>query len=104
MVVSGYDFSPIKRAANGIGQTLITSVASLIVALAAAVPWLPVIVLVLWGRSMEFSPLAGAQGLGRESNVTPHRRPFPDPGFFYRLARPPACHQDDRPRAPPMAP
>jgi hypothetical protein len=49
VVVAGYDFSPIKRAANGIGQTLITSVASLIVALAALVPWLPVIVFVVWG-------------------------------------------------------
>jgi hypothetical protein len=48
-VVAGYDFSPIKRAADGIGQTLITSVASLIVALTALVPWLPVVVLVVWG-------------------------------------------------------
>jgi len=48
-VVAGYDFSPIKRAANGIIQTLITSVASLIVALAAVVPWLPVIGFVVWG-------------------------------------------------------
>jgi uncharacterized protein DUF4349 len=49
VVVAGYDFSPIKRAADGIGQTLISSIASLIVFLAAAVPWLPVIVLVVWG-------------------------------------------------------
>jgi hypothetical protein len=49
VVVAGYDFSPIKRAADGIGQTLISSVASLIVFLAAAVPWLPVIVFVVWG-------------------------------------------------------
>jgi hypothetical protein len=39
----------IKRAADGIGQTLITSVAALIVALAATLPWLPVIVLMVWG-------------------------------------------------------
>ena len=48
-VVAGYDFSPIKRATDGIGRTLITSFASLIVFLAAAVPWLPVIVSVVWG-------------------------------------------------------
>jgi hypothetical protein len=47
-VVAGYDFSPVKRAANGIVQTLITSVASLIVAFAAVVPWLPVIAFVVW--------------------------------------------------------
>jgi hypothetical protein len=49
VVIAGYDFSPIKRAADGVGQTLITSVALLIVALVAAVPWLPVIVFVVWG-------------------------------------------------------
>jgi hypothetical protein len=49
VVVAGYDFSPIKHAADGIGETLITSVGSLIFFLAAAVPWLPVVVLVLWG-------------------------------------------------------
>jgi hypothetical protein len=48
-VVAGYDFSPIKRAADGIGGTFATSVASLITFVAAAVPWLPVIVLLLWG-------------------------------------------------------
>ena len=48
-VVAGYDFSPIKRAADGIGQTLITSVAAQIVALAAMAPWLPVIAFVVWG-------------------------------------------------------
>jgi hypothetical protein len=49
VVVAGYDFSPIKRAVDGIGQTFITSVGTLITFLAAAVPWLPVIVLVMWG-------------------------------------------------------
>jgi hypothetical protein len=49
VVIAGYDFSPIKRAADGIGQTLIASVASVIVFLAAAVPWLPLIVFVVWG-------------------------------------------------------
>src|SRR5262245_14254184 len=48
-VVGGYDFSPIKRAADGIGQTLVASLAALIVALAAAVPWLPLVVLLVWG-------------------------------------------------------
>jgi hypothetical protein len=48
-VVAGYDFSPIKRAADGIGGTFASSVASLITFVAATVPWLPVIVLLLWG-------------------------------------------------------
>jgi len=48
-VVGGYDLSPIKRAADGIGQTLITSLASLIITLTAAVPWLPLVVLLVWG-------------------------------------------------------
>jgi hypothetical protein len=49
VVVAGYDFSPIKRAVDGIGQMLITSVGSLITFLAAALPWLPVVVFVMWG-------------------------------------------------------
>jgi hypothetical protein len=48
VVVAGYDFSPIKRAATGIVQTLITSSASVITFLAAVLPWLPVILLVVW--------------------------------------------------------
>ena len=48
-VVAGYDFSPIKRAVDGIGRTLAASVASLITLLAAAVPWLPVIAMLIWG-------------------------------------------------------
>jgi len=49
VVFAGYDFSPIKRAVGDIGQTLIASIASLIVALTAALPWLPVIVFAVWG-------------------------------------------------------
>jgi Domain of unknown function (DUF4349) len=49
VVLAGYDLSPIKRAADDVGQIFITSIASLIVALAAAVPWLPVIAFVVWG-------------------------------------------------------
>jgi len=49
VVVAGYDFSPIKRAVNSIGGTFATSVASLITFAAAIVPWLPVIVLLVWG-------------------------------------------------------
>ena len=48
-VVAGYDFSPIKRAIDSIGGTFATSVASLITLVAAAVPWLPVIALLVWG-------------------------------------------------------
>jgi uncharacterized protein DUF4349 len=45
----GFDVSPIKQAVDGIGRTLVGSVAALISFLAAAVPWLPVIALVVWG-------------------------------------------------------
>ena len=49
VVVAGYDFSPIKRAVDSIGGTFATSVASLITLVATAVPWLPVIALLVWG-------------------------------------------------------
>src|SRR5215470_18061744 len=49
VVVAGYDFSPIKRAIDSIGGTFATSVASLITFVATTVPWLPVIVLLVWG-------------------------------------------------------
>ena len=48
-VVAGYDFSPIKRAVDSIGGTFATSVASLITFVAATLPWLPVIALLVWG-------------------------------------------------------
>src|SRR5258708_1310631 len=67
VVVAGYDFSPIKRAADGIGQTLITSVASLIVALAAVVPWLPVIVFVLWGVLWSFRRWRAHRAVGERA-------------------------------------
>ena len=49
VVVAGYDFSPVKRVIGGIGQTLINSVASLILFVVTAMPWLPVIVSMGWG-------------------------------------------------------
>lgn len=49
VVIAGYDFSPIKRAVDSIGGTFATSVASLITFVAATVPWLPVIALLVWG-------------------------------------------------------
>src|SRR5262245_17820374 len=49
VVVAGFDFSPIKRAIDGIAQSLISSMAAVMGFLAAAVPWLPVVALVLWG-------------------------------------------------------
>ena len=67
VVVAGYDFSPIKRAADGIGQTLITSVASLIVALAAVVPWLPVMVLVVWGIRWSFRRWRAHRAVGEKA-------------------------------------
>jgi hypothetical protein len=45
----GFDLSPIQRAVNGVGRTVIESAASLISFLAATVPWLPLIALVVWG-------------------------------------------------------
>lgn len=46
--VAGADVGPIYRAAGGISQTAIDSVAALISTLVAIVPWLPVIVLTWW--------------------------------------------------------
>jgi len=67
VVVGGYDLSPIKRAADGIGQTLITSVASLIVALAAVVPWLPVIVFVVWAVLRSFRRWRARRAVGEKA-------------------------------------
>ena len=48
-VVAGYDFAPLRRAVTGAVQTLIASSASMITFLAAAIPWLPLVVLAVWG-------------------------------------------------------
>jgi hypothetical protein len=45
----GLDLSPVQRAVNGIGRTVIESAAALISFVAAALPWLPFIALVIWG-------------------------------------------------------
>jgi hypothetical protein len=47
--VGGLDLSPIQRAVNGIGRTVIESAGVLISFLAATLPWLPLIALVVWG-------------------------------------------------------
>jgi hypothetical protein len=44
----GLDLSPIVRAVNGAGRTVIASVASLISFAAAALPWIPVALIVAW--------------------------------------------------------
>jgi len=51
---AGFDLSPVDRAFNGIGATLIQSVAALISFLAAIVPWLPLAALVLWATRRGF--------------------------------------------------
>jgi hypothetical protein len=48
-VVAGIDFSPVRQAVNGAGRTAVSSLASLISFLAAIVPWLPLIALLMWG-------------------------------------------------------
>jgi hypothetical protein len=48
-VVAGIDLSPVKQAVNGAGRTAVTSLATLISFLAAVVPWLPLIALLIWG-------------------------------------------------------
>lgn len=45
----GFDLSPIDRAIKGIGRTVVNSVAALISFIAAVVPWLPLIALLIWG-------------------------------------------------------
>ena len=44
----GVDLTPIYHAVSGIGQIVISSLSSMIVALAAIVPWLPILALVWW--------------------------------------------------------
>jgi len=44
----GVDLTPIYRAVSGIGQIAIGSLSWMIAALAAIVPWLPIIALVWW--------------------------------------------------------
>jgi len=46
--VAGVDLSPISRAGNNIGGTLVQSVAALISFLASVVPWLPFVALFAW--------------------------------------------------------
>jgi hypothetical protein len=45
----GIDLTPIQRAIDGAGRTVIASVATLISYAAAALPWIPVALLVIWG-------------------------------------------------------
>lgn len=45
----GVDFSPVSYAITSIGDTIVSSVAALIGFLAAVLPWLPIIALVVWG-------------------------------------------------------
>lgn len=44
----GFDLSPITGAIDGIGETLVRSVAALISFLAATIPWIPLLALVAW--------------------------------------------------------
>jgi hypothetical protein len=46
--VGGVDLGPLKRAASEFGDTVLTSLATLIYVFAALLPWLPVIVLLGW--------------------------------------------------------
>ena len=48
-VVAGIELSPVKQAVTGAGRTAVSSLATLISFLAAIVPWLPLIALLLWG-------------------------------------------------------
>jgi uncharacterized protein DUF4349 len=48
-VVAGIDLSPVKQAVTGAGRTAVSSLATLISFLAAIVPWLPLIALLVWG-------------------------------------------------------
>jgi hypothetical protein len=46
--VGGVDLTPIQQSISGIGQTVVGSVSWLIAALAALLPWLPVIAFAVW--------------------------------------------------------
>jgi len=47
--VGGIDLGPLKRAASEFGDTVLTSLATLIYLTAALLPWLPVVLLLGWG-------------------------------------------------------
>jgi hypothetical protein len=47
-LIGGIDFSPIGHAIHGVSQTVVASVAALISFLAAIIPWLPLVALVVW--------------------------------------------------------
>jgi hypothetical protein len=47
-VVGGFDFSPVARAIDRLGPTLVNSLAALISFLAMILPWLPLAAFVLW--------------------------------------------------------
>jgi hypothetical protein len=53
-LVRGLDFSPVSFAVAHIGQTVVSSVAALVLFLAALVPWLPLIALVWWAVRRSF--------------------------------------------------
>jgi hypothetical protein len=46
---AGLDLSPLVRAVTNVGSTLVWSAANLISFLAAVLPWLPLVALVMWG-------------------------------------------------------
>jgi hypothetical protein len=46
--VDGLDLSPLHQSVQGAGQTVVSSLSFLISFLAAVLPWLPVVALILW--------------------------------------------------------
>jgi uncharacterized protein DUF4349 len=53
-LTAGVDLFPIRQATTAIGQTVIWSVAALITFLAAALPWIPLVALLVWGARRAF--------------------------------------------------
>jgi len=64
-LVGGVDFSPISNALDGFGRTLVASVGSLISFLAVAIPWLPLIALVIWAGRRTFRRWRARNAPGR---------------------------------------
>jgi hypothetical protein len=48
----GIDFSPVERSFRNVGVTVISSVATLIAFAAASLPWIPLVILIVWGSRL----------------------------------------------------
>src|SRR5262249_50112151 len=75
--VAGIDLSPVRQAVDGAGRTTVASLATLISFLAAALPWLPLVALLMWGVRAGLSALRAAMPQRRWSVECHPRKRMP---------------------------